>query len=369
MNDPLPDPWLSLLDVDRPVEWLCATGPDADVVLSSRVRLARNLTGFSFVPRADAHQKQRVLDLCRSRILAAELAPSIAWIDLREIDQQERKLLVERQLISRQHARGKLSNGSGGLTEPRAVAIAMPEQRLSIMVNEEDHLRIQVIRSGLNLAAAMGEADRVDDLLEEGLDFAYSPRFGYLTACPTNVGTGIRMSAMLHLPGLRLTGEIERVQRAACDMCLAVRGLYGEGSEAAGDLYQISNQTTLGKTERVIMHQLAQRILPEIVRYERAARHTLVTKRRLEVEDTVHRAMGMLRSSRQLSVAEVMQFLSHARLGVLLGLIEDVPEQAINRLWLLAQPGHLQQVCNKVMSQDERKAARASFVRTSLGCG
>jgi protein arginine kinase len=347
-------------------EWLRGEGRSADVVMSSRVRLARNLAGFPFMTKAKRGDRQQILDLCRHQVLGAGLAKPMMWVDLHESPQMERTLLVERHLISQQHARGKQASGAGGADEPRAVGVSLPGERLSIMVNEEDHLRIQVIRSGLALDEALAEIDQVDDKIEGGLDYAFSPRFGYLTACPTNVGTGVRMSVMLHLPGLKLTGDIEKVKRAASDMNLAVRGFYGEGSEAAGDFYQVSNQTTLGKTEQVVLHELQEEIIPRVIEYEQAARRTLLTKRRPNLEDQVFRALGVLSSARLMTTEEAMQLLSHLRLGVLLSMVSKVNQATVNELMLLIQPAHLQRVLGKDMDQEQRRIARANLLRTRL---
>lgn len=350
-------------------EWLRGEGDAADVVMSSRARLARNLAGFPFANRASRVQRRQVLDLCRSRIIASSLGgrgAQIMWVDLHDSPAIERTLLVERHLISQQHARGKQANGAGGADEPRGLAVALPDERLAIMINEEDHLRVQSIRSGLALGEVWSEIDALDDALEAGLDFAYSPRWGYLTACPTNVGTGVRFSVMLHLPGLKLTGNMEKVKRAAGDMSLAVRGFYGEGSEAAGDFYQISNQTTLGKTEQVLLDELQREILPRVIDYERAARRTLKEKRRAQIEDQVHRALGLLTSARLLTTEEAMQLLSHLRLGVVTGLIEGIDHRLVNQLMLLSQPAHLQRITGREMDQDQRRAARATLVRERL---
>ena len=279
-----------MLRQKRGAEWLRGTGRDADVVLSSRVRLARNLAGHPFMPRASRDDRHDILESCKSAILQSALADRLMWMNLHSAKKDDRMLLVERHLISQQHARGKLSDGSGGLEEPRAVAASVPDERLSIMINEEDHLRIQVIRAGLSFDEAYDEIDAIDDKLEQRLDFAFSSRFGFLTACPTNVGTGTRMSAMLHLPALKMSGDLEKVKRAAQDMSLAVRGFYGEGSEAAGDFYQISNQTTLGKSEQVLRHELEHDILPQVIQYERTARAKLVTTRKSAMEDQIHRS-------------------------------------------------------------------------------
>lgn len=405
-------------------EWLRTGGESGDVVMSSRVRLARNLAGWRFGHKAGHGDRQKVLEICRDRIASAGLAsigadqpdasqpsppqpgrsqppsppeatpaspptspqsatessgpssadaangPHVMWIDLRESPPIERQLLVERHLISKQHAKGKplpdLKTGEVESTDPRGVAVATPAERLSIMVNEEDHLRIQAVRGGLALAEAWADADRADDLLEATLDFAYSPRFGYLTCCPTNVGTGVRMSLMLHLPGLKLTGDIERVKRAASDMNLAVRGFYGEGSEAAGDFYQISNQTTLGKSEQAILNDLACEIIPKVVEYERLARRTLLSKRGASVEDQVYRALGLLTHARLLTAEESMQMLSHVRLGVVMGLVADVDVATVNSLMLLTQPAHLQRIVGQELDQEQRRRARALMIRRRL---
>jgi protein arginine kinase len=293
-------------------------------------------------------------------------SPSAWWMDLHHTAPLDRTLLVERHLISQQHARGKQSSGAGSIEEPRGVAISVPDERISIMVNEEDHLRLQVIRCGMDLEKTLAEAEGIDDKLEAGLDFAFSPRFGYLTACPTNVGTGIRLSVMMHLPGLRLTGNIDKVKRAAADMSLAVRGFYGEGSEAVGDLYQISNQTTLGKPERALLAELEQEIMPRVIEYERAARKVLTGKRRADLEDQVFRALGILTHARLINTEESMQQLSLLRLGVLTGVLEGFEQKVVNQLMLLVQPAHIQRMAGKELDQDQRRAARAELLRNRL---
>lgn len=334
--------------------------------MSSRVRLARNLAGSPFVNKASRVQRADVLQAVRNQILGSEIAPRVAWYDLHDTPPVDRTLLVERHLISQQHARGKQSTGAGSAEEPRGAAISLPDERLSVMVNEEDHIRLQVIRSGMELARTLAEAEEIDDKLESGLDYAFSPRFGYLTACPTNVGTGLRLSVMLHLPGLRLTGNIDKVKRAATDMSLAVRGFYGEGSEAAGDLYQISNQTTLGKTEQALLYELERDIIPKVIDYERVARQTLLTKRRKDLEDQVFRALGLLTNARLMTTEESMQLLSLVRLGVLTGLIDHLDQKSVNQLLLLTQPAHLQRIAGKELDQDQRRTARADLLRTRL---
>lgn len=348
---------------ERGTEWLRGEGTAADVVMSSRVRLARNLAGFPFTARSGEEELAQALDACRHRILEARLCERLMWIDLRQISSLERNLLVERQLISRQLAKGKPGLRGAAESRPRAVAIGLPDERLAIMVNEEDHLRMQRIQSGLALAEALEEIDRVDDEIERGLDYAFSPRFGYLTCCPTNVGTGARFSVMLHLPGLRLTGDIEKVKRAADDMGLAVRGFHGEGSDNAGDFYQLSNQTTLGKSERVLLGEMEREIVPRVVDYERHARRSLMEHRRVVLEDQVHRAIGTALHARVMSTGEAMQTLSCIRLGVVLGLAEAPDQATVNGLMLSVQPAHLQRVLGRDLNQHERKVERATLMR------
>lgn len=351
-------------------EWLTNGGEASDVVLSSRVRLARNLAGHLFVHRAPKDERERALQICRDWILGANVCDRIMWVDLHESPQLERNLLVERHLISKQHAKGKPASTAGAMSpaadEPRAVAVSIPDERLSIMVNEEDHLRIQMMHAGLSLDECWKRASAVDDKLEAGLDYAFSQKLGYLTACPTNVGTGMRMSVMLHLPALKVTGEIEKVKRAATDMNLAVRGFYGEGSDAVGDLYQISNQTTLGKPEGAVLADLQDSIIPEVIQYERHARKNLMGKRKSALEDQVFRALGALTHARLIAADESMQLLSLVRLGVVLGLIDDLPIQTVNQLFLLVQPAHLQRVCGREMDQEQRRIGRATLIRERL---
>lgn len=352
------------------VEWLKGEGLDADVVVSSRVRLARNLAGQPFVNIASVDERMQVLQACKLRIMDTDPGRSIlqriVWVDLHTADEIDRLLLVERHLASHQHANGSRTRGKPDLNTPRAVAVGLPDERVSIMVNEEDHLRIQVLRSGLAFEEAFAEVTRVDDLLEQDLEFAFSQRFGYLTACPTNVGTGARFSVMLHLPALTIAGEIDKVKRAVSDMSLALRGFFGEGSEAIGDFYQLSNQTTLGRSEQTLMNELSKEILPQVIRYERAARTKLLKDAPVRVADQAHRALGIATHARLLNTEEAMRLLSRIRMGVVMGLIDNLPVQAVHRLMLQIHPAHLQRMIGKSINQDERQDARASLARARL---
>lgn len=343
---------------DHAGEWLRGAGPHSEIVISSRVRLARNLAAFPFVNRANRHQRFEVFEKCRREVCSPRLADNVLWISIADTPTVDRQLLVERHLISRQLARGDDA-------APRGVAVSIDET-FSVMVNEEDHLRLQVLRSGLQLSEAFDQINRLDDVLEERLDFAFSRRFGYLTACPTNVGTGIRVSVMLHLPALKLTGEIEKVRRAARDMHLAVRGLFGEGSEALGDLYQISNQTTLGKSEQEILADFQYTVVPQIIAYEQQARQALVQQRPAALDDKIWRAWAVLSHARMIGSEEVLALLSHLRLGVNLGRIHNVDIRSLNELFLLTQPAHLQKLAGREMDAAERREARATLLRQRL---
>ncbi|HMP59168.1 MAG TPA: ATP--guanido phosphotransferase, partial [Gemmatales bacterium] len=245
-------------------EWLRGTGAEVDVVVSSRIRLARNLADFPFTNRASPMQKGELETLIRER-LGKSNGLDLTYLQVHTLNTLDREFLRERQLISREHV---------GAEGPRGVAFEARETR-SIMVNEEDHLRLQVLRSGFVLDEAWEDIDKLDDAIEERINYAFSEEFGYLTACPTNVGTGMRASVMLHLPALHYTKQLEKVFRSLQKINLAVRGLYGEGTRASGDFYQISNQVTLGKSEPQILTEIRE-VIPQIITYERLARETLV---------------------------------------------------------------------------------------------
>lgn len=337
-------------------EWLRGSGPMSEVVISSRIRLARNVAGFPFLAKCSRSQRSALEHKVRDTILAADVANKTLYVDLDAAPEMDRQLLVERHLISKPHAAAEGARG---------VAVGENET-VSIMINEEDHLRIQVLRSGLQLEEAWDQINKLDDALEAKLDYSFHPRFGYLTACPTNVGTGIRVSVMLHLPALKMTGEIEKVFRAAKDMRLAVRGLYGEGTEATGDFYQISNQTTLGKSEEDFISEFKHLVIPKIIDYEHHARRMLVKEKHVFLDDKVFRALGMLRAARLITSEDTLTFLSHLRLGVNLERVKDVDLRTINELFLLTQPAHLQKMQGKKLDGDHRRQARADYIRARL---
>jgi protein arginine kinase len=337
-------------------EWLRGTGPESDVVVSTRIRLARNLADYPFTNRANHSQKTDIVLRARDAIAKASLQSQLEYLDVPTMPALDRQFLVERQLISRELA--------AVLDGPRGVAFDVMES-ISVMVNEEDHLRLQVLRSGFALEEAWADIDRLDDALEARLSYAFHPQFGYLTACPTNVGTGLRASVMLHLPALGLTKQIEKVFRALQKINLAVRGLHGEGSRAFGDLYQISNQVTLGKPESKILNEIRE-VIQTILQYERQARTALMKERRKEEQDRVARALGTLSSATMITAEETMELLSVVRLGIHLRLIDDVPATTVNQLFIQTQAAHLQKLVGHSLDGEDRNAARAKYLKTRL---
>ena len=337
-------------------EWLRGTGPMSDVVISSRIRLARNLRDYPFLSKAGTDNQKEIFRVLVDAIGGAGLDTNAFFVDMEEVDELDRQVLVERHLVSREHAEGEGSRG---------VTISMSETR-ALMINEEDHLRMQVLRSGLELEPLWDEINDIDDKLSEQVEFAFDPRLGYLTACPTNIGTGLRVSVMLHLPALKMTGEIEKVLRAARELRLAVRGLYGEGTEAIGDFYQVSNQVTLGHSEEEIIDRFANQIIPQIVEYEKAARDALCTQRAAQLDDKVWRAFGILGNARAMASDETLFFLSHVRMGVSMGRLNEVDIGTVNELFLKIQPAHLQKMRGGQLSGEERSIARADYLRKRL---
>ena len=336
-------------------EWLKSTGPEVDIVISSRIRLAAIWRRFLSLTAPAPIRKSDLETLLRDRISKLDITPRLNYHGIAALEPLDRQFLIERQLISRE-----ISAAEG----PRGVAFD-DKETVSVMVNEEDQLRLQVIRSGLSLEEAWQEIDRFDDAIEQRVTYAFHEEFGYLTACPTNVGTGMCASVLLHLPALGWTKQIEKVFRALQKINLAVRGLYGEGSRASGDFYQISNQVTLGKAESAILDEIRE-VIPEILKYERQARSTLVNENKQMLQDRVSRAFGTLSSATMMTSEETMDLLSVVRLGIHLGLLEDLTIATVNELFLKTQPAHLQKLTGNHLDSEERNAARARYLRNRL---
>lgn len=339
-------------------EWLRGTGPESDIVISSRIRLARNLAQFPFRSRADDGTRSEIESLLRNKVESLKFGRGLGYINVNTLKNLDRQFLVERQLISREHAESEGARGVG----------ISDEENFSVMVNEEDHLRIQVLRSGFALDQCWEDINRIDDALESELMYAFSEQLGYLTACPTNVGTGIRVSVMLHLPALVLTKEIQKVFQALQKISLAVRGLYGEGSQAMGDFYQISNQVTLGKSEEQLINTLKD-VVPNIIAYERRVRNALIRENRQNLHDQISRHHGILKSAQTISSEETMHLLSSVRMGINLGLIDDLAISTVNELFIHTQPAHLQKLRKEHLESAERNVARATYLRHRLTHG
>ncbi|MBZ0152571.1 MAG: protein arginine kinase [Planctomycetes bacterium] len=342
----------------RPGTWLSGTGPDHDIAICTRVRLARNLQGFPFAPCIEEAQAKQVRDLVLAGLGKKGLPETLQVADLAGMDELERSVLVERHLISRDLAASK-----------RAVALAFDsEESVALMINEEDHLRLQVFAPGLQPEAAWRRAERLDDALIQRLPIAWSEEFGFLTSCPTNTGTGLRLSVMVHLPGLVWSEEIDKATNTAQKIHLAVRGLYGEGSRALGDFYQVSNQVTLGRDEQQIQQDVMLAV-SRLVHWERDVRSALLRgSARTKTLDRVHRALGTVERAQILSSEEALGCLSALRLGIETELLDGFDIAAINRALLLSQPGHLQRHTRQLLKPEERDQRRAQLLREVLGC-
>jgi len=371
---------MKLTDISNDInEWFSGSGPLADIVVSSRIRLARNIAGYKFLSHCSNTEKAEILEKLKGVLMSLELGDKISYICVDKAPSLSRHFLVERHLISRHHAFGK---------GPRGVVMVQREF-FTAMINEEDHLRLQVLKAGCQLSQCAEQINKIDDMIEEKIDFAFSPKYGYLTACPTNLGTGIRISVMLHLPALKMTGQIEKFFNAARAMNLAVRGLFGEGTEAASDLYQISNQVTLGVAESDIIAKFENTIIPEIVEYENAARKQLLSCQSNILDDKISRAMALLQNAHLISSQEALFLLSHLRLGINMhkymgastpaieklytlcdtGLSDKASPLSIatiNRLFMLTLPAHLQLNYGKTLDPTHRDALRAEIIRSAL---
>ncbi len=344
---------------DGGVSWLDASGPDCHLVLATRIRLARNLRGRNFATRmAPNDRTQVVTDVAEAAGQTRSLGRAVR-LRIDGLDSVDRRLLLERHLISREMA-GIDSTESAD--RPRALLV---QDRAAVMVNEEDHLRLQILVSGADLAPALGLMEAVDAELGQRLAFAFHPEFGYLTSCPTNVGTGLRASVLIHLPGLVLTKEINKTLHGLTKVGLTYRGLYGEGSEVVGNFFQLSNQTTLGKSESELLEHL-RRIVQHVITVEEEARRILLRDAPSILEDKCWRAFGLLRYARSLSFEETMNLLSGVRLGASLGLIPNVGLYALNRLLVFTQPAHLSAAAGQELDEEQTAVRRADLVRRTL---
>ncbi len=337
--------------------WMKQEGPDSDIVLSSRVRLARNLEKMQFPTVASNEEAQKIVDVMKQHFGEKTFQDlgELEFLLINELNPLEKRVLVEKHLISPQ------------LAEDSAFGACLlsPNEEVSIMINEEDHIRIQCLFPGLQLNESLQMANSLDDWIEEKIDYAFDEKRGYLTSCPTNVGTGLRASVMMHLPALVLTQQMNRIVPAINQLGLVVRGIYGEGSEALGNIFQVSNQMTLGKSEKDIVQDLMS-VVQQLITQERSAREALVKTSNIQLEDRVFRSYGLLAHSRVMETKEAAKCLSNVRLGIDLGYITDISRSILNELMILTQPGFLQQYAGGPLKPNERDVRRASLIRERM---
>ena len=341
--------------VDNAARWLSGEDDAEGMVVSCRARLARNLSASPFAPKATLDDQERVIERVLGAAQRSRQLGNAAFFKMNVLQGNERQLLVERHLISPALADSKGQRG----------VLFSSDESLSVMINEEDHLRLQAVLPGLQAQAAWQQVDALDDDLGGALDYAHSAQWGFLTACPTNTGTGLRVSVLIHLPALVLTEDMERVMRGLTQMTFTVRGFYGEGTNASGNLFQISNQSTMGVSEEEIVEKLAE-VTRQIMEHEREAQTALLKEASSQVEDKVWRAYGLLAHARVLSSQEFMNLLSAVRLGRSLGLMGTMSSGFINQLMIITQPSHLQAEAGVDLSPEERDVRRADVVRRRL---
>lgn len=338
------------------MSWFEDNGPEGDVVISSRIRLARNFDDLPFPDIMSIEQAQLSVKRCRQALIdsGSALSPELDLIDLSKMDNVGRQALVEKHLMSPDLAKNY----------DKGALIIKKDYAISIMINEEDHIRIQCFSAGLNLEETWNLADKVDDLLEENVSYAFDREFGYITSCPTNVGTGMRVSVMMHLPALVKTGNMNNVIENIAKLGVTVRGIYGEGSQALGDIFQISNQVTIGRSEKDIIGNI-KGLATELINAERSTRDALMQNSRVQVEDIVWRAYGLLTNARVLSSDEALKLLSDVRMGVNMGII-DIPLTVLNKLLVMTRPANLQIVYKTELEPYERDFKRAEYVKKIL---
>ncbi|MDH3215791.1 MAG: protein arginine kinase [Candidatus Krumholzibacteria bacterium] len=341
--------------VKKPAKWLDAAGDEKEIVLSSRIRMARNIEDRRFPQNAEKEELAAVLEQTRSAADKTSALGTCHYFPMGNVSSLDRQFLAERHLVSREF----LFNSSN-----RGLIVNAGED-LCVMINEEDHLRIQSFGAGFNLRQAYDRADRVDSELSRQLGFAFTDRLGHLTACPTNLGTGLRASLLIHLPGLVHSKEINKLLDSLRQLHHSIRGLYGEGTEVMGNFFQLSNNVTLGLSEDVIVSNLKEMVL-KVIGFERRAREMLFRKARSLLEDKVWRAYGLLCHSRSVSTKEALSLISAVRLGVGMGIVKNLSLKTLNELLVYIQPAHLQMREGRSMDAHQRDVARADYLRHKL---
>lgn len=342
--------------INNTSQWLKGEGEYSHIVMSSRIRLARNLANYPFPSKADKKELVKCYEEIKKGMEAAHLLKKFIFLNINELDNVDRQFLIERHLMSHDHANS---------TEGKGLVVS-PDESLAIMINEEDHLRIQVMLPGFDLQSAWKTANSLDDELSAKLDFAYDINWGYLTACPTNTGTAMRGSVMMHLPALVMTKQINKVMSAVSKLNFASRGFYGEGTQASGNFYQISNQVSLGQSESDVIANI-NGLIRQIIEQEEQARQALLVQNRPVLEDKIHRSYGILKNAYIISSQETVDLLSMLRLGMDLEIIKDIDRTAMNELLIMIQPAHLQKIEGKKLSASDRDMIRASLIREKLG--
>lgn len=336
--------------------WYIEKGPESDVVMSSRVRLARNFKDYPFPFKMNKEDGEKVIEKVKDAVFNSSYSEGdFEFKDMQKMSLIDKQVLVEKHLISPNLVAGRTGSA----------AIISRDEKISIMINEEDHLRIQCLFSGLQLDKAWGLCNKIDSLLEENIDYSFNETLGYLTCCPTNVGTGIRASAMLHLPALTMTGYIRGMLEICGKLGIAVRGIYGENSEALGNLFQLSNQITLGQSEEEIINSITN-IGNQIINQERMLRAELHKQNPFRFEDKIYRSLGTLSNARIISSEESFKLISDVRLGVDMGIIKDIDVSKLNEILLKIQPANLQMGFEKTLSPDDRDIKRAEMIREKL---
>jgi protein arginine kinase len=335
--------------------WLNGKGPSSEIIFSSRVRLARNFSDFPFPSRATPTQKESISKRIQDAYLKVKMLKKSTFIMMEEVDDLDKQFLLERHLISQEHLTSLKGKG----------VIVSPDERIAIMINEEDHLRMQVITSGFDLKTCWQILNDIDTDLSKIFGFAFLPDLGFLTACPTNVGTALRVSCMLHIPALVLTKRINKILELLTKISFTARGLFGEGTQALGDFFQISNQGSLGLSEQELIDNLSG-VVNQVREQEMGAREDLLKKYKLSLEDNVWRALGLLRHCRLISSKEALSHLSMLSLGLDLGIIKGIKRELINSLFVIIQPAHLQKIEAKALKEEERDYIRASILRDKL---
>ena len=341
--------------------WLNGQGPSSDIVFSSRIRLARNISDYPFPSRATPRQRNTVLEKLSKVIPTVGRLEASAFVEIQKLKPLDRLFLMERHLVSQEHIAFYESSELQG----RGLIVS-PDERIAVMINEEDHIRAQFITSGFDLNFCWQMMNVIDDELSQKLSYAFSPDFGYLAACTTNVGTGLRASCMLHLPALVLTKNINKILELLAKISFTTRGLFGEGTQALGNFFQISNQISLGVSEEELIDNLAG-VVNQVKEQEIDARDRLLkNKYKLNIEDGIWRALGILKNCRLITTKEALSHLSMLSLGLDLGIIKDIKKELLNNLIIVIQPAHLQKIENKTLKETERDYIRAGILREWL---